>query len=107
MIRAFQELYAWLNRNGIEPRAFKVVVLADPMTTDRIAIALGFDAEAQSFMPGKREIREGQICGLSFSIEPIPSWREKLAADLDEACAIDVSATGINRGPHDWWKTRV
>lgn len=37
-------------------------------------------------------------------IKPI-SWREEAAARLDDACAIDTSATDINREPKPWWRT--
>ncbi len=44
-------------------------------------------------------------CGYPQACRRLPSWREELAARLDDACAVDVSGSGINREPVSWWKT--
>jgi hypothetical protein len=105
MIQVFAALRAWLESKNIEPSAFKVVLLSDFRNVDRAALALGHEMEGKLNRPGFQQIKEGHIYGIPFSIEPMPSWREQLAADLDDACAIDVSAVGINREPKDWWKS--
>jgi hypothetical protein len=33
------------------------------------------------------------------------SWRDEAAEHLDDACAVDVSATGIDRSQKPWWNS--
>jgi hypothetical protein len=105
MIQAFAALRAWLESKNIDPGAFKVVLLSDSRNVDRAALAFSCEMEGRLNRPGLEPIREGHIYGISFSIERVPSRREQLAADLDDACAVDVSAVSINRDTKDWWKT--
>ena len=35
------------------------------------------------------------------------SWRDTAAETLDDACAIDTSASGIDRTPKSWWMTSI
>jgi hypothetical protein len=69
MIRAVQELHAWLSRNGLNPAEFRVVLQSDLMNADRAAAILGREADAVALRPNGQPASEGQICGIPFSIE--------------------------------------
>jgi hypothetical protein len=73
MIRAVQELYAWLTRSGLNPADFKIVLYSDPSNARRAADVLGREADAVSVRPNGQPASEGQICGVPFSIVPFPA----------------------------------
>jgi hypothetical protein len=71
MIRAVQELHAWLSRNGLNPSEFRVVLQADHRNAQWAADVLGREADAVSDRPNGQPATEGQIYGIPFSIEPM------------------------------------
>lgn len=72
MIRAAQELHAWLNRNGLNPADFKIVLYSDSKNAQWAADVLGRELDAVSVRPNGQPVSEGQIYGIPFSIEPFP-----------------------------------
>src|SRR5260370_33406972 len=72
MIRAVQELHAWLSRNGLNPADFKIVLYSDSKSARWAADVLGREADSLSFRPSGHPASKGQICGVPFSIVPFP-----------------------------------
>lgn len=69
MIRAVQEFYAWVSRNGLDPADFEIVVHSDSKNVDRAAAILGREVDAVALRPNGQPAYTGQICGIPFSIE--------------------------------------